>query len=807
MTNLRGTVHTLLESGITPLPVNQGDKRPDTRLIPEWRSLQSSRPTTATVNEWLDGGMSAVAVVCGAASGGLFGIDFDAPRLYEAWRIAVGSLADNLYVEQSPSGGYHVFMRCPDTGGNAKLAWVPDDTDPTGRTIGIETRGEGGYMVVAPSPGYRVVQGDPANIPVVPQALADALLAAARKLDEVPFTRQERERRDKIAELAVRDRAQKRQARAGQESPVEAFNRVNDIRALLDKYGYTPGPGGYYTRPHGETPSVKVLDGRSIHWSSDDPLNDGSGKNGCGVHDGFDLYVHHEHGGEFSAAVRAAAQTFDIKPPQPSPSREAGAGRVETPSARSAPASPALASRPDYPMHALPKAMRELVEYGARAFSCPPEFVAAHVYPVASVGVGNRYVVSAADEFIVPAVVWGGTVADSGTGKTGPFRLVRRPLDRLQSKWLKTYEGERERYEEQVATYKRELAVFNKGKRPAPPPVPAPPSSRRAYIEQGTMEAIISRQRENRGGLGQFPDELSSIQASENQYRNGGSDLQNYLNMYDAGTITLDRQNKDDPVRHVPRAFLSISGNFQPAILRTCMREQHKESGTLARFNLVMPPRFKKQFPATGLDDSPLARMAQVIDNLLGIQVPIDPETGEWIPVVATLDAGADGLFREFYSQHQTDVEGAADRLLRFHYSKLDGGCLRFALINHLVRYGSGESVNPRVVDVESLANAVELIEWYKIEARRIYNFFREVEGQTQARELAEYIAGRGGKMPPSDLAPHRRWGQGNEDANLADVVRWGYGVWVQPTKTGVRGRPAGPYVQVNLTSDSEPGA
>jgi hypothetical protein len=63
------------------------------------------------------------------------------------------------------------------------------------------------------------------------------------------------------------------------------------ITEALEKYGYHNG-SQRYVRPGGQTPSVTVKDGRSFHWSTDDPLCDKY------WHRSFDLFCHYEHGSE-----------------------------------------------------------------------------------------------------------------------------------------------------------------------------------------------------------------------------------------------------------------------------------------------------------------------------------------------------------------------------------------------------------------------------------------------------------------------------------------------------------------------------
>ena len=202
-----------LAGGLSLVPTSAKTKRPENRLLPRdgagkptWACYQQQPADEATVKGWFTRGCESVAAIGGRVSGGLLIIDFDNARFYPAWREQVGSLAEGLPVQRTgrEGGGYQVWLRCPEPGHNDKLAYIPDENEESGRRVAIETRGEGGYAV---APGslhpsgrrYEAVAGDFANIPIIPQVQADSLLAAARKLDEAPHTRQEMERREAAA--------------------------------------------------------------------------------------------------------------------------------------------------------------------------------------------------------------------------------------------------------------------------------------------------------------------------------------------------------------------------------------------------------------------------------------------------------------------------------------------------------------------------------------------------------------------------------------------------------------------------------
>jgi replicative DNA helicase len=318
--DLRDLAQSYLAGGVSIVPCGADTKQPDCNLLPRdeegkarWKPYQTEPATAATVEEWFRRGCESVAAVGGRVSGGLLIIDFDAVRFFDAWKAQVGSLAEGLPLQRTgrEGGGYQVYLRCPDPGHNDKLAWVPDETEETGRKCAIETRAEGGYAIMPGSlhPSgrrYQAIAGDFSNIPTVPQAVADALIAAARKLDEAPLTRQQMEAKQKAAKTSEKNRAESN----GHGSIIDAFNGSTTIDQELEARGYTRH-GDRWKRPGGRSLSVYVNEGRSFHHSSNDPLNDGY------WHRPFDVFCALDHGGDCRAAVKAAAELLGLESRQP----------------------------------------------------------------------------------------------------------------------------------------------------------------------------------------------------------------------------------------------------------------------------------------------------------------------------------------------------------------------------------------------------------------------------------------------------------------------------------------------------------
>lgn len=159
-------------AGFPVHPVN--GKRPLTK----WKDAATTDP--ATINGWFDRWPEAgVALVTGERSG-LFVVDLDIDKESgeclgeaEAARLGLDESFKGAPIARTQSGGRHVFFRAGDEIGNSagKLA------------AAIDTRGKGGFVVAAGSPGYRwlgpsIVELTP---PPVPAKLRAAIEAAGAK--------------------------------------------------------------------------------------------------------------------------------------------------------------------------------------------------------------------------------------------------------------------------------------------------------------------------------------------------------------------------------------------------------------------------------------------------------------------------------------------------------------------------------------------------------------------------------------------------------------------------------------------------
>lgn len=298
-------------------PVEDGTKRP----LGNWKRFQSEVVDADQIRAWYGSGqITGLGLVCGSVSGGLELLELDADFYSDFQRAAralgMGSLLERIeagYLERTPGGGWHLLYRCPTPNGNTKLAQQPGPIGNNGRPtidVLIESRGEGGYVVVAPSHGkvhpsgnaYSLQRGGFGSIATIANAERDALWGLARSFDRMPAM--------PSGEPTVEKPRGRPPAGGPRLRPGDDFNQRMTWSAILEPRGWllvhTQGDTGYWRRPDkSEGWSATTNHGGSgllwVFTSSSEFEPEKS-------YSKFGAYARLEHGGDFAAATRALAK-------------------------------------------------------------------------------------------------------------------------------------------------------------------------------------------------------------------------------------------------------------------------------------------------------------------------------------------------------------------------------------------------------------------------------------------------------------------------------------------------------------------
>ncbi len=332
-------------AGFCVLPTKHHDKSPAVNtwkqyVRPKGSDLVPAAPSPQIVDRWFSTEQTGLGLILGATSGNAEMFEFEGRAIEEGLFQDFGAFADTNgagetwarlkagYVERTPSGGLHFVFRV--TGGralpNTRLAGRPSNEaelvahpDQPIQVL-IETRGEGGFVVIAPT--YVLSNGGsrwshiPAGehgrwvttglgeIVTLTAVERDQLYAVARMFDSVPeYVRKEA--------LAPREKIE------GKLSPLDDFRARTDWADILEPEGWTfvgnksdgrdcwLRPGKDTNEGWGLSATTRNTDGISdslyvFSTSTDLPCLQGLSKE-------F-VWAHYNAGGDFAEATRMLAE-------------------------------------------------------------------------------------------------------------------------------------------------------------------------------------------------------------------------------------------------------------------------------------------------------------------------------------------------------------------------------------------------------------------------------------------------------------------------------------------------------------------
>ena len=336
-------------AGCSVIPIRaDGTKRP----VAEWKTNQQVATGAIPLAEhFKEYPAHGIGIVCGKVSKNLEMLELEGRATSEDVLLAICDKTEELgvgevwnsfvtdgYAELTPSGGLHLLYRIVghDVPGNEKVARRPATPEELAEKpldkikVLAETRGEGGYVIVAPTGGtvhptgyaWEVESGEIGKIPTVTWEERCLLHQAVHDvLDEMPEeAARERPNTQRQRDLRPGDGRVDRTSRPG-----DAYNERADWADILEPHGWTVhhmgGGTTYWTRPgksrrdghsattgHAGTGAEDRLYVMSsaTEFATDEPMSK------------FYVYAHYEHGGNFANATKAlAAQGYGDRQTKP----------------------------------------------------------------------------------------------------------------------------------------------------------------------------------------------------------------------------------------------------------------------------------------------------------------------------------------------------------------------------------------------------------------------------------------------------------------------------------------------------------
>jgi replicative DNA helicase len=324
-----------------------GDGAPQRKVpaLTGWTALQQERLTPGELAELWAGrsirdGMkltqevAGYGIIGGAVSGGVECIDVDTKNdpSGSVWGDLlaligmdelIGGYFNELYTERTPTGGYHIVYRYESPEGAKRAGNVNLARSRENKSI-IETRGEGGYFVTAPTEGYEAIQGDLTDLPTLSRNERDRMIEICKSLCYIAPAGAQQE-----PEPVTHARGTHKQG-TGAFDHYDRAATAETVRDLLIKHGWTPKGKDRdgrikMLRPDNGTPSTAPHSGNILMYGppGSDPLplfsvfttsalpfepyrRDATGAetNEKRSYRPRDVYALLEHGGDYKAAGR-----------------------------------------------------------------------------------------------------------------------------------------------------------------------------------------------------------------------------------------------------------------------------------------------------------------------------------------------------------------------------------------------------------------------------------------------------------------------------------------------------------------------
>jgi hypothetical protein len=365
----------------------------------------------------------------------------------------------------------------------------------------------------------------------------------------------------------------------------------------------------------------------------------------------------------------------------------------------------------NFPIDIFPKPIQSYILECNSKLDSNVDYMGCSLLWLISVCIGNSIEIEVKRGWNENATVWISLVGKAGIGKTPSINNIIFPLQKINSREIKAYYKELEKFEFYDNLSAKEKKDY---------PEVTKPVKKQFIANDITLEALIDLHQESDNAVGMFKDELAGWLKDMNRYR-AGSDLEFWLSCWSGKSVSLNRLTRKGSF--IDKPFIPVLGGIQPSILNSFYTEENKDNGFMDRMLLSFPDAKIELYNENELDYEILEWFKDNIicfyDTLKTIIKRNKDDIIESLTAKFSEDAKKEWMriFNEI-SNFQNDEN--ENEYLKSMYPKQKSYIPRFALLIHVFDEFFSTGGNTLLISKESVLKAEKLSKYFIATAKKV---------------------------------------------------------------------------------------
>ena len=615
-----------------------------------------------------------------------------APEQREFWDEFLQNLNDNILdfedkfvIYKTKNAGYHILYKTKRVAGNLKLAKLKGHKEAI-----LETRGIGGYIFTYPD--NKVSKKSYFEIDYISDDDRQILMSFSKMYNY-------------IDEKPIETGKEKTEFIGGEITPWQDYNEKTDIwdvvsndfsiprngnkskHIVIKRHGSTSPHSGYIFKDSG----CMYLFSTGTIYPHEKLITP------------FIAYTYQYHNGDFKEAAKELYKLgFGSRLKKQFPKEITFKEDKEI-----------LYNENDliFPLNIFPKAIQSYINECNSKLDSNVDYMGCSLLWLISVCIGNSIEIEVKRGWNENATIWLSLVGKAGIGKTPSINNIIFPLQKINSREIKKYFKELEKfefYDNLSAKEKKDYPEIQK------------PVKSQFIANDITLEALVDLHQESDNAVGVFKDELAGWLKDMNKYR-AGSDLEFWLSCWSGKSVSLNRLTRKGSF--VEKPFIPVLGGIQPAILNSFYTEENKDNGFMDRMLLSFPESDVDLYNENEMEYEVLEwykdNMIYFYD-ILKTTIKRDKDNGiESLTAKFSDDAKKEWvrIFNDISNFQNSDNE---NEYLKSMYPKQKSYIPRFALLIHVFDEFFSDGGNTLLISKDSILKAEKLSKYFIATAKKV---------------------------------------------------------------------------------------